>query len=169
MIILTHLAAAPDMARLKKLVRTLDFSNDSEYLQKCLEESGEHRAVLIATHLGIDVGLCVINFTPLYPLFRKLHIPEIQDLNIHPDARGIGAGTALVTAAENLARSRGYTDIGIGVGLTADYGPAQRLYVKLGYIPDGTGISIADQAAPLRPGDIRAIDDDVCLYMVKCL
>lgn len=115
----------------------------------------------------LDVGLCVVNFVPTYPPFKRLGIPEIQDLNVHPDARGQGAGAALVRAAEDVARARGATDIGIGVGLTAAYGPAQRLYGKLGYIPDGAGIS-AD-GMPIRPGDMRAMGDEVCLYMVKGL
>ena len=28
----------------------------------------------------------------------------------------------------------------LGVGLHSGYGPAQRLYIKRGYIPDGTGV-----------------------------
>jgi GNAT superfamily N-acetyltransferase len=115
--------------------------------------------------LDLDVGLCVVNFAPNYTLFRRLNIPEIQDLNVHKDARGQGVGAALVRAAEDLARARGHTEIGIGVGLTAGYGAAQKLYVKLGYVPDGLGI--AADGVPVRPSDLRAVDDAVSLYMVK--
>lgn len=33
----------------------------------------------------------------------------------------------------------------IGVGLHAGYGSAQRMYVKRGYIPDGSGVWYRDQ------------------------
>jgi len=42
-------------------------------------------------------------------------------------------------AAEQLARDRGIATLGITVGLFDDYGPAQRLYARRGYIPDGRG------------------------------
>jgi hypothetical protein len=44
---------------------------------------------------------------------------------------------ALIKWLENLASQEGYNEIGIGVGLYRDYGPAQQLYFQLGYIPDG--------------------------------
>jgi hypothetical protein len=31
--------------------------------------------------------------------------------------------------------------VGLGVELCADYGPAQMLYIKKGYIPDGNGVT----------------------------
>lgn len=154
-----------DWPRLESLVQTLDFSKDINYFKKCFDVADESRVVLIASLDGCDIGLCVVNFTPAYPPFKRLGIPEIQDLNVHSDARGQGVGAALVRAAEDVARVRGATDMGIGVGLTAAYGPAQRLYGKLGYIPDGAGIS--EDGMPIRPGDMRAMGDEVRMYMVK--
>ena len=41
----------------------------------------------------------------------------------------------LLAFAENIARQQ-YDEIGLGVGLNEDYGPAQSLYVKQGYVPN---------------------------------
>lgn len=159
-----------DLNRVQALVKTLDFSKDINYFDRILQSGLDTRALLIGQNdAGRDVGICVVNFAPLYPMFRRLNIPEIQDVNVHPDARSQGVGTALIAAAEDLARARGHTDIGIGVGLTAGYGAAQRLYVRSGYIPDGSGIAVAGDPTPIRPGDVRTMNDDVCLYMVKSL
>ena len=63
---------------------------------------------------------------------------------------------------------KGYSDYaGIGVGLFSDYGVAQRLYVKSGYIPDGKGIYKHDSY--INYNETVNIDDDVVLYFIKLL
>ena len=57
--------------------------------------------------------------------------------------------------------------VGIGVGLTPDYGAAQRLYVKRDYIPDGFGIS--QNGIFPKFGDKITVDDDLNLYFIKDL
>ena len=77
-----------------------------------------------------------------------------------------GIGTALMDAAEK--RIAQHADVaGIGVGLMTDYGNAQMLYVKRGYIPDGCGIFARGHW--LTYGDQITIDDDVVLYLTKRL
>ncbi len=49
--------------------------------------------------------------------------------------------------------------VGIAVGLTADYGNAQRLYVKSGYIADGNGVAYQHQA--VKWGNDYKADDDL--------
>ncbi len=62
----------------------------------------------------------------------------------------------------------GYTfEIGIGVGLYKDYGSAQRLYCKKGYIPDGHGVQY--QYQPVAPGSMIRADDDLLLFFTKNL
>jgi hypothetical protein len=68
---------------------------------------------------------------------------------------------------EDLARQRGCRQIGLGVGLYADYGAAQRLYLKLGYVLDGRGITY--KYLPARGGETFRIDDDLLLWLVKSL
>jgi hypothetical protein len=70
-----------------------------------------------------------------------------------------------VEAFETIALDQGAEKIGISVGLTKDYGPAQRLYFKLGYMPDGNGISYDREG--ITYGQTYVADDDLCLMMIK--
>ena len=55
----------------------------------------------------------------------------------------------------------------LGVGLHSGYGSAQRMYVKRGYIPDGSGLWYRDrQCQPHAP---CRNDDDLVLYFSKKL
>lgn len=108
------------------------------------------------------VGYVMLNFVPRYNLYKKLGIPEIQDLNVAPEFRRQGIGRALV---EHCEKECGAAAIGISVGLTKEYGAAQRLYVKMGYIPDGFGVTYDREG--VAHGQRVAIDDDLCLMMVK--
>lgn len=67
-------------------------------------------------------------------------------------------------AAEALIATRGRT-AGIGVGLYPDYGPAQRLYVRRGYLPDGRGI--AWNGLTVTPMQEVMVDDDLALYFTR--
>jgi len=56
---------------------------------------------------------------------------------------------------------------GLGVGITANYGNAQRLYAQLGYIPDGCGIHYKGKAS--HYSELVPVDDDLVLYFTKQL
>lgn len=138
--------------------------SDAGYFEECFDKGF---IVLIASSEGQDVGFAMLNFTPKYALYKALDIPEIQDLNVIPDARQKGIATVIVNKCEELAEDQGKTQIGISVPLNANYGPAQRLYIKLGYMPDGNGITYDRE-----PVDAMArypADDDLCLMMLKDL
>jgi hypothetical protein len=55
-----------------------------------------------------------------------------------------------MAAAEQLVRDRGIAALGITVGLFHEYGPAQALSGRRGYVPDGRG-ACRDQR-PLSKG-----------------
>lgn len=112
-------------------------------------------------------GLCLLNWTPRYSLYRRLNIPEIQDLNVAEECRRRGVGTSLIKWCEGLARARGYSDIGIAVGLTKDYGAAQILYARMGYVPDGNGITYDREG--IVKGQTLPVDDELSLMLVKPL
>lgn len=138
--------------------------SDDGYFENCLNENC---TILIGSFDGDDVAVCLLNWSPRYSLYKKMGMPEIQDLNVVPDARRVGVATAMIKWCEGLARSKGHDMIGIGVGLTKDYGPAQILYVRMGYIPDGYGVTY-DREAVVTHASYR-MDDDLSLMMVKPL
>lgn len=77
-----------------------------------------------------------------------------------------GIGSKLMDVAEQIASE--YSDtVCLGVGLHAGYGSAQRMYVKRGYIPDGTGVWYQDAVCG-QNADCRN-DDDLVLYFSKKL
>jgi Acetyltransferase (GNAT) family len=76
-----------------------------------------------------------------------------------------GVATLLMDAAEQLARERGVATLGITVGLFDEYGPAQRLYGRRGYVPDGRGACRGQ--VPLREGMRVTMDDDLIIWLTK--
>jgi RimJ/RimL family protein N-acetyltransferase len=102
---------------------------------------------------------------PESPFFVDKKVPEINAIWIDEDYRRQGLGTALIKWLEKLASQEGYQQIGIGVGLYRDYGPAQKLYFQLGYVPDGNGITYKGQ--PTVPGQTYPLDDDLILWLMK--
>lgn len=99
------------------------------------------------------------------PFFLNDNIPEVNAIWIDEDYRRQGLGTTLIKWLEALAKSEGHNQIGIGVGLYRDYGPAQQLYFKLGYIPDGNGITYKGQ--PTAAGHTYPLDDDLILWLKR--
>lgn len=102
-----------------------------------------------------------------YPNFSAQNIPEISDVSISENYRGLGYGTLLISHFENFAKNIGYKQVGIGVGLYKDYGQAQKLYFKLGYMPDGLGITY--KCMPVIAGQNYPVDDDLILWLIKNL
>jgi GNAT superfamily N-acetyltransferase len=155
---------------IEKIVKDLEgtsVARSEEYLGRCLKENRlSKRITYVAFVNGDAAGLVNIVFNSDYPFFRENNIPEINDLLVHPKYRRQGIGSALLRKAEETA-ARSYRYIGLGVGLYKDYGPAQRLYAKSGYIPDGNGIAYKNKE--VRPGASVPVDDDLLIYMYKGL
>ena len=124
------------------------------------------RIVLLALLGGEIAGYLTVDWQPAYPPFRQNGIPEIQDFNVLPPLRRQGIGARLMDEAERRIAERSSV-AGIGFGLFADYGAAQRMYVKPGYVPDGMGMRYGDRY--VSPGDRVTVDDDLCLFLTKRL
>jgi GNAT superfamily N-acetyltransferase len=135
--------------------------------KRYLEESRQGgRVVLVAKRQGEFAGYVTIVWESGYAPFRNAQIPEIVDFNVLIKHRRQGVGTALMDEAERLIAARSRI-AGIGVGLTADYGAAQVLYVRRGYVPDARGAVTHGQA--IRYGQQVFVDDDLTLYLTKRL
>lgn len=102
-----------------------------------------------------------------YPYFKNANIPEINDLWIDEKYRSRRLATKLITFLENKARSEGCLQIGIGVGLYADYGKAQKLYGHLGYVLDGNGMTY--KGNPVVAGESYPVDDELTIWFKKNL
>lgn len=101
------------------------------------QESGE-REVLVAEVEGALAGYITILPCAKQGPFAKIY-PELSDFNVFEPFQNQGIGNLLLKEAEK--RVRLISDkVTLGVGLHSGYGPAQRLYIKRGYIPDGTGV-----------------------------
>ncbi len=101
------------------------------------QESGE-REVSVAEVEGAVAGYITILPSAKHGPFAEIY-PELSDFNVFEPFQNQGIGNLLMEEAEK--RVKLISDkVTLGVGLHSGYGPAQRLYIKRGYIPDGTGV-----------------------------
>jgi GNAT superfamily N-acetyltransferase len=128
------------------------------------EQDRGDRVILLAYDGGLFTGYVTIKWKSDYPPFAASGVPEISDLRVLNLFRQQGIATALVDEAERLVFERSPV-VGIGVGMYADYGPAQRMYVLRGYVPDGMGLYYKNAA--VVPGQEVRVDDDLVLYFIK--
>jgi GNAT superfamily N-acetyltransferase len=160
-----------DIAAISKAFNEIGWNKPESLFAGYLKEQElGARIVWVAHFKGEFAGYITLKWQSGYPSFKEQNIPEIMDLNVLPSFRKMGIGSLLLDAAEKEAAMRSAT-IGIGVGLYAGedggYGPAQRLYVKRGYIPDGKGVTYNYQ--PIIPGNRYPLDDDLVLWFTKKL
>ena len=103
-----------------------------------LEQECREREVLVAEVGGTLAGYITILPCAKQGPFAEIY-PELSDFNVFEPFQNQGIGNLLMEEAEK--RVKLISDkVTLGVGLHSGYGPAQRLYIKRGYIPDGTGV-----------------------------
>ena len=103
-----------------------------------LEQECGERGVLVAEVEGALAGYITILSCAKQGPFAEIY-PELSDFNVFEPFQNQGIGNLLMEEAEK--RVKLISDkVTLGVGLHSGYGPAQRLYIKRGYIPDGTGV-----------------------------
>ena len=129
------------------------------------QENGE-RKVIVA-----EIGGEVAGYTTLFSgadhgPFAGKNIPEIVDFNVLIKYQGKGIGNKILDVAENLAIETSDV-VTLGVGLHHGYGSAQRIYVKRGYIPDGSGVWFNN--TQLEQYVSCENNDDLILYLSKTL
>jgi GNAT superfamily N-acetyltransferase len=158
-------AIRQDATRMQAAFKQMGWSKPDGYFEACCQaqEAGA-LVLLVAEKAGAYVGHLKVVWQPDYPFFKTQGIPEIQDLNVLPTYRRQGVATKLVEAAEALIRQRSRV-VGIGVGLYASYGPAQRMYILRGYIPDGHGATY--RGTTLSGGETVMVDDDLVIYLTR--
>ena len=139
---------------------------ESQFIKYYNEQEKGDRQVFVAEFKGEIAG-----YVTLLPEYKVIHgpysdkkIPEICDFNVLIKFQKNGIGNKLMDIAEEKA-SEVSDFISLGVGLHKGYGSAQRMYVKRGYIPDGSGVWYQNKQLDSYVECVN--DDDLVLYMLK--
>lgn len=128
-----------------------------------LEQKSKEREVLVAEIDGVVAGYITILPSAKHGPFAEVY-PELSDFNVFEPFRNQGVGNQLLEEAEKRVKLIS-NKVTLGVGLHLGYGPAQRLYIKRGYIPDGSGVWYRNQ--PLEMNATIQNNDDLVLYLSK--
>ena len=141
---------------------------DIAVYHKRLKDRAEGRCIaLTAEYRGHPAGSVYVYLTPHGGPFKEKGWPEIHDFNVLRKYQRKGVGSRLMDTAEQIAARYGDT-VCLGVGLCDSYGSAQRMYVKRGYIPDGSGVWYQDRQCR-QYETVCTVDDDLILYLTKKL
>ncbi|MFC4560153.1 GNAT family N-acetyltransferase [Virgibacillus kekensis] len=132
--------------------------------QELFEDYFTQHSVMVAEVDGNVAGYVTLLPEAQEGPFAGKNNPEIVDLNVLMKYQGHGIGNRLMDTVERLAKERS-SIVSLAVGLHNGYGAAQRMYVKRGYIPDGSGVwykgEQLEQYAPC------VNDDELVLYFSK--
>lgn len=130
------------------------------------EQEEGSRKVFIAEYEGRVAGQCTLVMNPEEGPWAGQGYPEIVDLTVFFHIHNKGIGNKLLDVAEQEA-AKVSDMVYLAVGVHSGYGAAQRIYVKRGYMPDGSGVwyqgKVLDQYAPC------CNDDDLLLFLSKKL
>ena len=121
---------------------------------------------LVAEYGGQTAGYISVYRQAANGPFAGKGWPELVDFGVLEKFRGHGVGGKLMDAAERIAGEESSV-AGVGVGLHSGYGSAQRMYIKRGYVPDGSGVWYRDEVCP--PYGDCCNNDELVLYLSKKL
>ena len=129
--------AVPDDAQaiLDFIIGLAEFEHEPRSIVQATVESirrdgfGERRLfeTLIAEREGAPIGMAL--FFPHYSTWTGTPALYLEDLFVSPEARGTGAGFALMRALAEIAEARGWKRLDLSV---LDWNPARRFYEQLG-------------------------------------
>jgi GNAT superfamily N-acetyltransferase len=162
-----RLLESKDISEIANAFQQLGWNKPAQQYERYLmEQALEIRDVYVAFVKGEFAGYLTICWNSDYGPFQKENISEIVDFNVLPIFRRLGIGTQLMDRAESeIAKVSEIA--GIGVGMTPDYGAAQRLYVLRGYVPDGRGLHYRDHYVGYN--EEITVDDSLALFFTKKL
>lgn len=137
-----------------------------KYNRRLCDQKAGIAVSLVAEHKSEVAGYLNVYPSSKWGAFGNQGLPELIDFGVLEKYRRRGIGNILMDVAEAIAAQYA-NKVYLGVGLHAGYGSAQRMYVKRGYVPDGTGVWYRNSVCP--PYSDCCNDDDLVLYMVKDL
>jgi GNAT superfamily N-acetyltransferase len=137
------------------------------YLSRLKDRSENKCIALTAVYERCPAGYVYVYMCANEGPFKDKGWPIIVDFNVLKKYQRRGIGNRLMGAAEQVASQ--YADnVCLGVGLCDSYGAAQRIYVKRGYIPDGSGVWYQDKQC-VQYETVCTVDDDLILFFSKKL
>jgi GNAT superfamily N-acetyltransferase len=159
------LVAPQEIDQAKLAVKAAFFSGDDALIDAhFVDHANGASTTLLGYEAGRLVGIVTIRWHSRYPPFRERGIPLIQYIEIRYEDRGRGLGGQVLERAEQEIARRSPL-AGLCVGIFDEYGPAQRLYIRRGFVPDGRGVCRGH--SPLRHGEQVVVDHDLLLWLVK--
>ena len=137
------------------------------YLMRLRDQAEGKCVALTAEYQGHPAGSLYLYMNAKEGPFKDKAWPEIVDFNVLKKYQRKGIGNRLMDAAEQIAAQHA-DNVCLGVGLSREYGTAQRMYVKRGYIPDGSGVWYQEKQC-VQYETVCTVDDDLVLFLSKKL
>ena len=137
-----------------------------KYQMRLADQAAGKAVALVAEYQGNVAGYIHVYPDAATGPFGGQGYPEIVDFGVLEKYRRHGIGGKLMDVAEQVASRYGDV-VYLGVGLHFGYGSAQRMYVKRGYVPDGSGVWYQDQVCGQYAPCCN--DDELVLYFSKKL
>jgi GNAT superfamily N-acetyltransferase len=127
---------------LPKILASFHWQQREQWERYFEENRRGERVTWVAIQDDRVAGYANLMWKSDYEPFRAVGIPEIDNMHVLDEYQRQGIASAFIAAAESIAARAGKTTIGIGVVPIEQYAAAQRLYPKLGYIPDGRALQL---------------------------
>lgn len=135
-----------------------------EVLEKYLDEINKGKRIVLVDVNNNECRGYITLVLNKSPSDNNSTVPEIVDFNVFEKYQRMGIGQNLLDSI--ILEAKSYNDfVKIGVGLNSNYGKAQRLYVKNGFIPDGKGIYYKNEVVEVN--ELCKNDDNLALYFLK--
>lgn len=138
---------------------------NAAYLKRQLDNQEKREcSAFLALCNGAAAGYVFLYYQCRWGGLGGHDIPGVVDLVVFEKYRRKKIATILMDIAEETARRYG-DRVYLDVCLNSDYGPAQRLYAKRGYIPDGKGVYYEDKICGTDA--VCRNNDELTLCLIK--
>lgn len=139
--------------------------NNLTYLKNQLvNQDKQECSALVALYEGEIAGYVFLYYRCRWGGMANCNLPGVVDLIVFEKYRKKGIATVLMDVAEDIARNYN-NKVYLDVCLNSEYGTAQRLYIKRGYVPDGKGVYYEEKVCETNA--VCANDDELTLCLVK--
>lgn len=139
-------------------------SNIAYFRRQLDHQRNRECSALLAQYNGETAGYVFLYYQCRWGSLAGRGLPSVVDLRVFEKYRRNGIATALMDAAEEIAKGC-HHKVYLDVCLNREYGPAQRLYIKRGYVPDGEGLYYAGKICEVN--EVYRNDDEMTLCLVK--